>query len=83
MTVKVLTEHPLEFLSLKGDSTGSSKSTLVKMSHCWKSHVVAHNIMYDTKPKRYQTEYIRFSKHFANAQHKCWKLQAFLNNALV
>ena len=42
MTVKLLTEHNLEFLSLKGGCTGSSESTLVKMSHCWKSHVTAH-----------------------------------------
>ena len=31
----------LEFLSLKGGCTGSSESTLVKMSYCWKSHVAA------------------------------------------
>ena len=30
MTVKLLTEHHLEFLSLKGGRTGSSESTLVK-----------------------------------------------------
>ena len=42
MIVKLLTEHHLEFLSLKGSCTGSSESTLVKMSNCWKSHVVAH-----------------------------------------
>ena len=42
MTVKLLTEHHLEFLSLKGGCTGSSDSTLVKMSYCWKSHVLAH-----------------------------------------
>ena len=42
MSVKLLTEHHLEFLSLKGGCTGSSESTLVKMPHCWKSHVVAH-----------------------------------------
>ena len=34
MVVKPLTEHHLEFLSLKGGSTGSSESTLVKMPHC-------------------------------------------------
>ena len=33
MSVKLLTEHRLEFVSLKGDCTGSSKSTLVKMPH--------------------------------------------------
>ena len=37
MTVKLLTEHHLEFLSLKGGCTGSSEFTLVK----WQSHVVA------------------------------------------
>ena len=42
MIVKLLTEHHLEFLSLKGGCTGSSESTLVKMPHCWKSHATAH-----------------------------------------
>ena len=42
MTVKLLSENLLEFLSLKGGCTGSSESTLVKMPHCWKSHVTAH-----------------------------------------
>ena len=44
MTVKLLTEHLLEFLSLKGGCTASYESTLVKMLHCWKSHVMAHLI---------------------------------------
>ena len=39
MTDKLLTEHHLEFLSLKGGRTGSSESTYVKIPHCWKSHV--------------------------------------------
>ena len=39
MIVKLLTEHHLEFLGLKGDCRGLSKSTLVKMSSYWKSHV--------------------------------------------
>ena len=41
MTVKLLTEHHLELLNLKGGCTGLSESTLVKMPHCWKSHVAA------------------------------------------
>ena len=41
MIVKLLTEHHLEFLSLKGGCRGSSESTLVKMSNCWKSHALA------------------------------------------
>ena len=42
LIVKLLTEHDLEFLSLKGGGTGSSESTHVKMPHFWKSHVTAH-----------------------------------------
>ena len=41
MIVKLLTEHPLEFLSLKGGCRGSSESTHVKMPNCWKSHALA------------------------------------------
>ena len=37
MSVKLLTEQHLEFLSSKGDWTGSSESTLFKIPHCWKS----------------------------------------------
>ena len=41
VTVKLLTEHHLEFLSFKGSCTGLSETTLVKIPHCWKSHVSA------------------------------------------
>ena len=43
MMVKLLTEaeYHLEFLSLNGGCRGSSKSTHVKMLHCWKSHGLA------------------------------------------
>ena len=41
MIVKLLTEHRLEFLSIKGGCRGSSESTRVKMPHCWKSHSLA------------------------------------------
>ena len=34
ITVKLLTEQYLKFLSLKGGRTGLSESTLVKMPHC-------------------------------------------------
>ena len=43
MSVKLLTEHRLEFVSLKGGYTGSYESTLVKM-HC----VAARADAYDT-----------------------------------
>ena len=45
MIVKLLTEHHFEFLSLKGGCRGSSESTLVKMSNCWKFHAAAQFIM--------------------------------------
>ena len=44
MIVKLLTEQHLKFLSLEGVCTGSHESTLVKIPHCWKSHVAAHII---------------------------------------
>ena len=46
MSVKLLTEHLLECLSLKGGCRGLSESTYVKMPHCWKSHALAHNLMF-------------------------------------
>ena len=56
MSIKLLTEHHLEFLSLKGGCIGSYESPLVKMPHCWKSRVTAHiyvfllpNIMNEVK----------------------------------
>ena len=42
MSVKLPTEHHLEFKSLKGCCTGSYESILVKMPHRWKPHVTAH-----------------------------------------
>ena len=42
MTFKLLTEYHLEFLSLTSGCTGLFKSRLVKMPHCWLSHVRAH-----------------------------------------
>ena len=42
-----MTEHHLEFLSLKGGYAGSSESTHVEMLHCCKSRVSAHIQMYN------------------------------------
>ena len=47
MTVKLLTEHHLGFLSLKGGCTGSSESTPVKIPHYWKSRVTAQLLSSD------------------------------------
>ena len=41
MTLKLLNEQHLEFLSLTGGCTGSYEYFHVKMPHCWQSHVVA------------------------------------------
>ena len=46
MTVKLLTEPYFRFLSLKGGCTGSSESTLVKMPHCWISHVLTAHFLF-------------------------------------
>ena len=58
MSVKLLTEHYLEFLSLNEGCTGSSESALVKMPHCWKSHVVAH-----------MTRKLQYSQNDQSADH--------------
>ena len=50
MSVKLLIELNLVFLGLTGGCTGSSESTLVKMAHCWKSHVTVQ-IFLNTGPR--------------------------------
>ena len=50
MSVKLLIELNLVFLSLTGGCTGSSESTLVKMAHCWESHVTVQ-IFRNTGPR--------------------------------
>ena len=55
MTVKLLTEHHLEFLSLTGGCRGLSESKHVKMPNCWKSHVAAHmNYIFTVLPSRWR-----------------------------
>ena len=49
MTVKLLTEHHLKVLCLKGGCTGLSESTLVKMPR-WKSHAAAHMLLIGMLP---------------------------------
>ena len=48
MSVKLLIEHHLGFLSLKGGYAGSSEPIHVKMSHCWISHVAAQNLVFNS-----------------------------------
>ena len=68
MSVKLLTEHLLEVLSLKGGCTGSSESTLVKTPHCWKLHAAAHIIEYNG------SSWIKFMEHWANGLRKTSEL---------
>ena len=63
MSVKLLTEHRLEFVGTKADCIGSSESTLVKMPHCWKSHVAAQ---FMSRCVRY-AGYIHISKKRKNS----------------
>ena len=65
MTVKLLTEHRLEFLSLKGGCTGSSESTLAKMPHCWKSRHGSNVKFYTSVPTKLLCMHvIRIISHF-------------------
>ena len=52
MSVKLLTEQCLEFVSLKGGCTGSSESTLVKKPHC----VAAQFMIYWLRADAYDTQ---------------------------
>ena len=58
MSVKLLTEHLLEFVTLKRGCTGSSESTLVKMPHC----VAAQFMIYWLRADAYSTpnEYLLY-----------------------
>ena len=46
LSVKLMTEHHLKFLGLKGGCADWSESTLVKMPHSWNSHVAAQMYKY-------------------------------------
>ena len=72
MIVKLLIEHHLEFLSFKGGCIGSSESTLVKMPHCWKSHVAT--LKKNFFDRNLQSQYANFSYRLTvlihcNVQH--------------
>ena len=76
MSVKLLTEHNLEFLRLKGGCTGSSESALVKLPHCWKSHVAAHMCL--SQPVDIQIFWVNMV-HFFFTDCKIDYLDQFLN----
>ena len=60
MTVKLLTEHHLEFLRLKGGCTGWSESTIFKMPHCWKSHVAGQMFVTHSYPEACSDQMVYF-----------------------
>ena len=64
MSVKLLTEHRLEFVGLKADCTGSSESTLVKMPYCWKSHVAAQFMSRCVRIVRWVHSYLKEKEKF-------------------
>ena len=70
MIVKLLTEHHLEFLSLTGDCRGSSESTHVKMSNCWKSRAAAHFYLLVKNLRIVLTMCIRISIIFGEKWYK-------------
>ena len=49
MTIKLLTEYHLGFLSLNESTKARLMSIHVKIPHCWKSHVAAHFCLLTTK----------------------------------
>ena len=73
MTNKLLTEHYLEFLSLKGGCTGSSASTLVKMPHCWKSHVTYY--VFDTNWTHFEMFLVNIHNVLINKLTLFWPME--------
>ena len=61
MILKLLTDQNLAFLNLKGLCKGSSESSLVKMPHCWKSHVTAQTIT-EPRHEKHNTKDVRHEK---------------------
>ena len=65
ISVKLLIEFDLVFLSLTGGCTGSSESTLVKMAHCWKSHVTVHLTYAQPQYTPYDSAYLLYEDFVA------------------
>ena len=63
MSVKLLTDHRLEFLSLKEGCKDSSESTLVKIPNCWKSRLLAQ--LYINEARIFIIFYAEFTKKYA------------------
>ena len=70
MSVKLLTEHRLEFVSLKGGCTGSSESTFVKMPHCVAAQLMIYWLRtdaYDSYLRKIQTSTTNLVFHACSA----------------
>ena len=72
-TVKLLTEHNLELLSLTGGCTGLSESTLLKLPHCWKSWL----IFYIYSEEKFQSVFM-FSNKINNTGYIIVKLYTWV-----
>ena len=85
MIVKLLTEHHLELLSLKGGCRGWSESTLVKMSNCWNSHVTAHIISINIGKATYNLVYYTQlqNKPIRHFLEKLWKSELRIENTFI
>ena len=63
MSVKLLTEHHLQFLALKEGCRGSSGSTLAKIPHCWKAYAAAHEYVCYCFIYRWAINTVEFYEH--------------------
>ena len=77
MNFKLLTEHHLEFLSLKGGCTGSYESTLVKLPNFLKSQATAHIIMFPQKETHESTA------NQARGDMKVWKMVILIMTTIM
>ena len=78
----LLTENHLDFLSLKGGCTGSSESTVVKMPHCWKSHVLAQ-FNYEIAQKSEVHTIKQPNKNFVSTYRRTWISIIWMNSVGV
>ena len=67
MALRLLAEHHLGTSSLKVGCIGSSESTLLKKSHCWKPYVAAQDFDNTVDP---------FQLNFDEVRKKACELQA-------
>ena len=82
MTLRPLTDHRLDFLSLKGGCTCSSESTLIKILHCWKSHVTAQFIIFSLMATMMKQKFRRPGK-MVGCQMTCVLPSAILPNIYI